>query len=163
MKPAADNDRIVTTIDIAASPERVFAALTDPQELAAWWGSETGYRTCDWRVDARTEGEWSARTIDPSGNEGSIRGAYTVVDPPNALESTWHASWDDDVVTTVRYDLSPTIIDDAPGTRLTVTHAGFNGFVACACAGATQGTALRELLAIGTRCMITRRPRTCVA
>ena len=128
----ADRGTVRTTIDIAASPERVFAALIDPQELAAWWGSTDTYRTHDWRVDARPDGEWDARTTDPSGKEGSIHGKFIVVDRPSVLESTWHASEDGLDTTTVRYDLVPAIVHDAPGTRLTVTHTGFNGFVACA-------------------------------
>jgi len=148
-----DRDNIETTIELAASPERVFAALTDPQELAAWWGSDDTYRTRDWRIDARPGGEWSARTIDPSGNEGSIHGTFTIVDRPGVLESTWRASWDEMGTTTVRYDLSPAIVHDAPGTRLTVTHTGFNGFSACASAsnvayavalGAVIGTLARS-------------------
>jgi uncharacterized protein YndB with AHSA1/START domain len=142
-----DRDTIETTIDIAASPERVFAALTDPQELAAWWGSDDTYRTRDWSVDARPDGEWSARTIDPSGKEGSIRGTFAVVDRPSVLESTLRASWDEIGTTTVRYDLSPAIVHDAPGTRLTVTHTGFNGFTACAgMRGASYATALGAVI-----------------
>ena len=30
---------------IAASPERVFEALTDPAQLAEWWGSDDTLRT----------------------------------------------------------------------------------------------------------------------
>jgi len=126
------HNTVETTIDIAAPPERVFAAQTDPQELAAWWGSDDTYRTHDWHVDPRPDGEWSARTIDPSGKEGSIRGQFVIVDRPSVLESTWHASWDDIGTTAVRYDLSPAIVHDAPGTRLTVTHTALNGFTACA-------------------------------
>lgn len=159
----ATAESITNTIEIAASPERVFAALTDPQELAAWWGSDDAYRTHDWRVDARTDGEWSARTTDRSGNEGSIRGVYTVVDPPNSLESTWRASWDGEVVTTVRYDLSPIVIDDSPATRLTVTHTGFTGSVACALSSAAQPVILGELLATRTRPRSVRGLITCVA
>jgi uncharacterized protein YndB with AHSA1/START domain len=143
----SDRDTVETTVDIAASPERVFAALTDPQELAAWWGSDDTYRTRDWHIDPRPDGEWSARTIDPSGKEGSIRGKFTVVDSPSVLESTWRASWDEIGTTTVRYDLTPAIVHDAPGTRLTVTHTGFNGFTACALTSATSyATALGAVI-----------------
>lgn len=142
-----DRDNIETTIELAASPERIFAALTDPQELAAWWGSEDTYRTRDWRIDVRPGGEWSARTIDPSGNEGSIHGTFTIVDRPSVLESTWRASWDEMGTTTVRYDLLPAIVHDAPGTRLTVTHTGFNGFTACAStSGAAYAIALGAVI-----------------
>jgi len=157
MEQGTDTGTIETTVDIAASPERVFAALTDPQELAAWWGSDETYRTSDWRIDVRPAGEWSARTIDSSGNEGSIHGEVIVVDAPRVLECTWHASWDEIASTTVRYELSPAIVRDAPGTRLTVTHTGFNGFVACAGTGASYTTALKSVLETLAHAMTVRR------
>ena len=39
------DENIVGEVEVAAPPERVYAALTDPAELAAWWGSDEGYRT----------------------------------------------------------------------------------------------------------------------
>lgn len=161
-EPDTDRGTVVTTVEIAASPERVFAALTDPQELAAWWGSDDTYRTRDWRIDARPDGEWSARTVDPSGKEGSIRGKFLVVDRPSVLESTWRASWDEIGTTTVRYDLSPAIVHDTPGTRLTVTHTGFNGFTACASmSGASYATALGAVFVTLARSRDARRVLVC--
>lgn len=154
---ATDDGTITTTVDIAASPERVFAALTDPQELAAWWGSDDTYRTRDWRIDARPAGEWSARTIDPSGNEGSIHGEFIVANAPHVLESTWHASWDGRASTTVRYELAPVIVHDAPGTRLTVTHTGFNAFTASACSRTSYAITLMSILETSIRGKYTRR------
>jgi len=34
-----DQDSIVTEIEIAAPPERVFEALTDPAQLMLWWAA----------------------------------------------------------------------------------------------------------------------------
>ena len=82
------------TVDIAAPPERVFRALTDPAELAEWWGP------------------------DAPGD------AARVVDPPHTVEYTWRARWDDAVPGTVRYELAPAEVDGLPGTRVTVTHTG---------------------------------------
>ncbi len=110
------------TVEIAATPERVFEALTQPHELASWWGSEATYRTSDWHVDARPGGKWSARTIDAAGDEGHIGGEYSVVDPARALEHTWFASWDGSSPSIVRYDLDSAFVDGVAGTRLTVTH-----------------------------------------
>jgi uncharacterized protein YndB with AHSA1/START domain len=117
-------DSVRATIDIAAPPEHVFNVLTDPQELAEWWGSDDTYRTHDWRVDARPGGEWSMRTTDRNGGESAVHGEYRVVDPPHVLEHSWHADWDDVAQTVVRYELVPVEVDGAPGTRLTVTHTG---------------------------------------
>ena len=32
-------DAVVTEIEMAAPPERVFAALTDPAQLMLWWAA----------------------------------------------------------------------------------------------------------------------------
>ena len=114
-------------IEIAAPPEEVFRSLTDPRELAAWWGAAEGRRTHDWQVDARPGGAWSVRTTDAGGAEGTVRGEFRVVDPPRVLECSWEASWDDFAPTTVRYELAPALVRGVSGTRLTVTHTGFAG------------------------------------
>jgi uncharacterized protein YndB with AHSA1/START domain len=113
-------------VEIAAPPEQVFRALTDPEQLAAWWGSGDSYRTREWRVDARPGGAWSARTTDAAGADGVIGGEVRVVDPPRVLEYTWRASWDPLATTVVRYELAPATVRGVSGTRLTVTHAGFD-------------------------------------
>ncbi len=35
-----EQDAVSQEIEIAAPPERVFRALTDPKQLFAWWGKE---------------------------------------------------------------------------------------------------------------------------
>jgi uncharacterized protein YndB with AHSA1/START domain len=35
-----DQDAIVTEVEIAAPPERLFTALTDPKQLVRWWGED---------------------------------------------------------------------------------------------------------------------------
>lgn len=115
-------DVVRTEIEIAAPPERVFRALTDPRELGAWWGDGT-YRTHDWRLDPTPGGAWSARTVDRDGLAGTLAGAVRIADAPRRLEYTWRASADD-AESVVRYDLEPVRVDGVPGTRLTVTHVG---------------------------------------
>jgi uncharacterized protein YndB with AHSA1/START domain len=113
-------------VEIAAPPERVFQALTDPRELEAWWGSDDWYRSHDWVVDPRPGGQWSVRTTSATGGPGStVRGEYIVVDSPRVLEYTWRASWDDFSPTTIRFVLEPAVVDGVAGTRLIMTHTGF--------------------------------------
>jgi uncharacterized protein YndB with AHSA1/START domain len=118
--------------DIAVPPERLFRALTNPAELAEWWGAEGVYRTERWEVDLRPGGKWISYIAAPEGAEMSdprtpepqvVRGEYITVDPPRVLEFTWSPSWDGFAVTTVRYDIEPT----ATGSRLKVVHSGFTG------------------------------------
>ena len=121
------NGDVVATVDIAVPPERVFRALTDPDELSAWWvtqgaGSSGVPGSHHWRVDARPNGRWSVSTTDPIGREATVRGEYRVVDPPRVLEFSWEASWDGFALTMVRCELEPITVDGVPGTRLRVTH-----------------------------------------
>lgn len=116
-------DAVYAAVDIAAPPEQVFDALTDPEQLAAWWDEGAAADApSEWEADPRPGGQWSVRTTDAAGNEATVYGEYVAVDPPRRLEYTWRASWDDFAVTTVRYDLAPAIVHGVPGTRLTVTH-----------------------------------------
>lgn len=121
-------------IEIVATPERVFRSLTNPDELAVWWGADEMYRTRDWRIDLRPGGKWSAVARGADGTEMTVDGEYLEVDPPRRLVYTWRPSWDDYVVTTVRFDLEPT----GTGTRVKITHTGFADR-ATAAAGTGEG------------------------
>ena len=111
---------IRTIIDIDAPPERVFDALTDPAELAEWWGGDDEtVRECE--AEVRPGGSWTVHTVDRDGTERTTGGEYRVVDPPRRLEHTWHSTGDPGE-SIVRYDLEPLGVDGAGGTRLTVTH-----------------------------------------
>ena len=139
-----DGGVVKAEIEIAATPDRVFHSLTDPGQLAAWWGSDDMYRTSDWKVDLRPGGKWSALAHGADGTDMTVDGEYIEVDPPRLLVYTWRPSWDDYAVTTVRYDLAPT----TTGTRLTVTHTGF-GDRALAAAGTGEGMEAGARLARG--------------
>ena len=116
--------------DIAAKPEAVFRALTDPAEVVKWWGAEGVYRTERFESDLRPGGKWMSYIAAPEGSEMSdmrtpepqtVGGEYITIDPPRLLEFTWSPSWDAFQVTRVRYEIEPT----ATGSRLTVIHTGF--------------------------------------
>lgn len=114
---------IVEQIDIAAAPSRVFAALTDPQQLLAWWGDRATYPSTHWALDPRVGGKWLSRWRGPDGRSFALGGEILEIDPPRLLVYSW---WDERYpnlpLTTVRYDLAAT----ATGTRLTLTHSGFD-------------------------------------
>ena len=109
------------TEEIAAPPEEVFEALTDPEALGEWFLAPGG-TTRDWELDLAPGGEWSARTVTPDGAEGVLHGDVITVDAPNTLELTWHTSDDDFAPSRVRYDLEPIWVNGECATRLTVTH-----------------------------------------
>ncbi len=126
---------IHASIEIEATPEAVFDAMVEPDQLAAWWGSPDTYRTSNWQVDLRTGGSWSADAKGvKDGRSGVVRGRYLEVERPRVLVYTWQPSWDGDVETTIRVELTPTRL----GTRVRITHTGFGDRLASA-TGHTEG------------------------
>jgi uncharacterized protein YndB with AHSA1/START domain len=114
---------ILATVEIAAARDRVFRALTDPQEVVRWWGSPDTYRTTEWKADLREGGSFRASGLGADGVAFSVVGEYVVIDPPNKLVHTWKADWDGGRVTTVSIVLDSI----ATGTRVTLRHDGFAG------------------------------------
>jgi uncharacterized protein YndB with AHSA1/START domain len=112
---------ILATVDIAAHPERVFVALTDPVELVRWWGSAETYHAEHWTSDLRVGGKWESRGHSADGTAYAVRGEYLEVDPPRRLVLTWNYDWDSGGATALAYALEA--IDG--GTRVTVRHSGF--------------------------------------
>ena len=113
---------IVGEVELAAPPERVYAALTDPAELALWWSSEEAYRTFDWESDLRVGGKRSCKALNKvTGLMTTVKGEYLEIDPPRVLVFSWEPSWEKIHPTVVRIELTPT----AAGTRLLLTHSGW--------------------------------------
>ena len=80
---------ITKTITIRAPIERVWAALTDPEAIASWMGSEVLSEPLPGGAYAYFDGETT--------------GVYTRLEPPNRLEYTWRQSnwpseWADSLV-----------------------------------------------------------------
>jgi uncharacterized protein YndB with AHSA1/START domain len=67
-------DEIVMEMDIAAPPERVFRALTDPQQLLAWWSDKDKGGSTHWELDLRVGGKWRAEGKDESCGEWEMNG-----------------------------------------------------------------------------------------
>jgi uncharacterized protein YndB with AHSA1/START domain/catechol 2,3-dioxygenase-like lactoylglutathione lyase family enzyme len=115
---------IVNERVIAAPPETVFAAITEPEQLAAWWGDPALCPATHWELDLRPGGRWLSRWRSRDGTEFALGGEVTELRAPALLVYTW---WDnrypDLPRTTVRWELAPA----DGGTRVRVTHAGFDG------------------------------------
>jgi|SRR6185437_1708626 len=116
---------IVAEIQIAAPPDRVFQAITKPEELRCWFGNITCPARV-WEMDARRGGRWrfaSDISKNPLNGVTQFRaaGEITEIDPPRLLVYTWYANWHDDpsLATVVRWELSAQ--DD--GTFVRVTHS----------------------------------------
>lgn len=136
MRSAIDLERcaIRIEIEIEASPEAVFDALTDPKELETWWGSPETYRTQNWKNELRVGGERSCVCIWTDGQETDVRGEYRVLDRPNCIEFTWETKRDNYARTLVRIEIrrltkGALLVLNIPGSGQTVLPANATGKV----------------------------------
>jgi uncharacterized protein YndB with AHSA1/START domain len=121
MNGTAVNDTIVEEITIRAPADRVFVALTSPQERVRWWGAEGRFRTTHVESDLRPGGKWLMRGVGLGGRPFTIAGVYREIERPRLLVFTWLPSWQDEPIETlVRFDFTEK--DGATTVRL--THSG---------------------------------------
>ncbi len=118
-------DAVLCEIEIAAPPDRVFQALTQPGELMRWWTSEA-CRAELWEMDARSGGRWRSRlrseTMPANGTKVfEANGEILEIDPPRLLVYTWITNWDPQPASrsVVRWELAAA----ANGTKLRMTHS----------------------------------------
>src|SRR5690349_7123671 len=79
---------IFASVEIAAAPERVFAALSSA-EIVRWWVNPGVFETREWSGEVRVGGRWRASGLMMSGSLWTLQGEFLVVDPPRKLVHTW--------------------------------------------------------------------------
>ena len=119
--PSEQPQQLQTSIEIKASPEKVFDAWTDPVQLLAWWGDDSMYHSTRWECDVRKGGAWFCEGLMASGAAYTVSGEYLAVERPNKLEFTWAPNWDAPLVTTVTVEF----LAIPTGTLLKLNHTGF--------------------------------------
>ena len=108
---------------IAATPERLFALWTEPEELIKWWGPE-GYTTPKHTMDVRPGGRWRTTMRSPDGKDHTVSGIYRTLDPPRRLVFTW--GWDDDAgLRGHETEITVTFEPTTGGTRMVLLQQGF--------------------------------------
>jgi uncharacterized protein YndB with AHSA1/START domain len=122
----SDNDALLAEIHIAAPPERVFAAISDPKQQRIWWDNKD-CRLEVFEMDARRGGKWHMATRHTNMTINGVSkfdcgGEIVEYDPPRVLAYTWIANWHDEKsrTTLVRWELSA----QGSGTLVKVTHSG---------------------------------------
>ena len=78
---------------VPASPERVFAAWTDPHELEKWWGP-ANVRCISAEIDLRVGGQYRIANEFPDKAVIWIHGVYQQIDRPHLLVFTWQVGAD---------------------------------------------------------------------
>ncbi|MEO8883294.1 MAG: SRPBCC domain-containing protein [Devosia sp.] len=112
---------ILASVDIMVPPERVFAALSDGNEISRWWGAPGFYTTDKWTTDFRVGGKWRADGTGADGKPFFVGGEFVEISAPWRIVQTWEPDWSPDLKTTITYQLSAI----AGGTHLVLRHTGF--------------------------------------
>jgi uncharacterized protein YndB with AHSA1/START domain len=117
----SDQDTIISEIDIAAPPDRVFDAIANPETVRRRTPQFSVYE-----MDLRVGGKWRMEMRVPKPHRGvsviKHDGEVLEYDPPRLLVFTWFANFHDDPKhrSIVRWELTPT----KSGTHVKVTHSG---------------------------------------
>ena len=122
MNPTSASDAIVQEITTKAPAERIFEALTNPDErLKWWWRSEGRFQITQVESDLRPGGKWMMRGNGMGGKTFRVSGEYRQVEPPRLLVFTWLPDWQGDAIESlVRFDL-----EEKNGvTTVRLTHSG---------------------------------------
>jgi len=80
------------TFAVGARRERIFRALTEPAELAKWWGPR-GFTTPGIDLDLRVGGGYRFTMQPPGGDQFHLSGEFLEIDPPGRLVYTFR--WDE--------------------------------------------------------------------
>jgi uncharacterized protein YndB with AHSA1/START domain len=114
-------DAIVQEIAIRGSAERIFDALTKPEELVKWWGVAGKFQLTQVESDLRPGGRWSF-LLATAGGPRTVCGEYRQIERPHLLVYSWIREQEDAAETVVRWEL-----EESSGiTRVRVTHSGLS-------------------------------------
>lgn len=113
-----NTDRIEREISIEAPIERVWAALTQPASVSAWFcnGKEIA-------IDLRVGG---VMTLD-HGDYGAYKTVIVSIDPPNVFSYRWASAYPGELATEENSTLVEFTLKTTPeGTLLRVVESGFD-------------------------------------
>jgi uncharacterized protein YndB with AHSA1/START domain len=108
----------------------VFAAWTDAEHLASWWGPR-GYTALACQADVRVGGTWRVASRSPEGSEHTAGGVYREIVAPERLVFTmaWEGMEDGEPGRETLVTVS--FAEEGAGTRMTFQQSVFSSREAC--------------------------------
>jgi uncharacterized protein YndB with AHSA1/START domain len=110
--PAPDD---IYQIEIATTPDRLWKALTDPQETRKYWYGALSIS--DWHVGSR----W---TSESEAGEVYLEGEILEIDPPRRLVHSFHVVHEPEAAAEAPSRIEFEITQIGDRCRLTVIHSG---------------------------------------
>lgn len=92
-EPPGGDSQIDIHRTIAVTPERLFAAWTDPTLVSRWFAPSKEYAVVVHRLDPRPGGDYRIEMRHRNGATHVATGRYTEVTRPERLAFTWR--WED--------------------------------------------------------------------
>jgi uncharacterized protein YndB with AHSA1/START domain len=142
----AGDRALEATVELSATPERVFRALAS-NEITEWWVRPGVFDTREWSGDVRAGGRWQASGVS-RGQPYVAAGEIVEVEAPRKLVQTWNGqAAPGGAALTLTYALEPL----PHGTRLVLRQDGFASADACrqfAAGWETSFARLAEILAM---------------
>ena len=105
------------TRTLAARPERVFKAWTDPRIMEQWFGPH-GMTSAVKEMDVQPGGTFHA--VISGENDHAVRGVYRVIDPPHRLVFSW--VWQQGDLKDRETEVELTFVPEGDGTLMTLIH-----------------------------------------
>lgn len=139
-------DALEARVELTASPERVFSALSS-SEITEWWVRPGVFDTREWVADVRPGGRWKATGVS-RGQPYVATGEITEVSAPRKLVHTWDGVGAIESPSTLTYELERM----PDGTRLVLRQTGFTSEIACrefAAGWQTSFERLAQILDVG--------------
>ena len=107
---------------LKATPETVFAAWVEPEQIAKWFGPGDATIPSQ-EIDARVGGAWQVTMRMSSGMERIVSGVYREIDPPSRLAFTW--AWHNDGTRGHETEVVVELTPEDGGTLLSLTQRTF--------------------------------------
>ena len=115
MPTSTTESTVVTEMEIHSTPDKIFAAITDPEQLSQWWEGAD-----HWEIDLKPGGKWRGWGMC-NGKVSQVEGEFVEITSPSTLIYTWVSDRRGEPATQVRWDLQ----EQGRSTLITITHSGF--------------------------------------
>ncbi len=112
----APNEIIITRV-VRATPEQVWHAMTDPRQVAQWWGPN-GFSTTIEEMDVRVGGHWKHTMVGPDGTRYPNKSTFQEVVPFERI--VYKLGGGKEHGKGINFVSTWTFVEEAGGTRVTI-------------------------------------------
>jgi len=119
------DDPVISEASFRSSPEKVFRAWTEPEEVISWFGRAPGSLERA-HIDLRVGGEWRFEFDSAKETYSAVTGEYLEIQDNALLKFSWrHERMEDgELTSSATSHVSVLFEPQGDGTLLTVKHAG---------------------------------------